>query len=353
MLDPCRTHAQSVLTPKAVTGLEAEASAWRRGLHADLEKYHNEQMNEHFARTENVDEFGNVTRYHAVDFHPRVAKHRPFIDAFSVSEEAYTRRRFDFFLPRGLAEHEEVCSSPGFLGDPKFIGQKMHGDTYLACSMPVGPDCLVYSLGSNNQWSFEEAVLRSTDCSIHTFDCTSRPPPLTSNLTHSKRHAFHSWCVGSTTPKPTATIDRNTDAVQRWLRWSAEQSHQRASPPPPPRAFKNLSETKAYLAHAARPIALIKWDVEGFEYDIFRELLDGDIDALPREILFELHFRAHMGARTSWRLREKHAGELAVLAIDLYDMGYRVVKAKGNLGCASCYAYSLLRTRCPRERKGS
>jgi len=32
--------------------------------------------------------------------------------------------------------------------------------------------CVVYSIGSNNQWDFEEAIFRSTKCMIETFDCT-------------------------------------------------------------------------------------------------------------------------------------------------------------------------------------
>ena len=89
------------------------------------------------------------------------------------------------------------------------------------------------------------------------------------------------------------------------------------------------------------------WQVEGFEYDLFRELLKMPSAALPREILFELHFRAHMGAPTAWKLREKYAGEIALLGVDLFDAGYRVVSSRNNLGCSSCFLFSLLRTRCP------
>merc|ERR1711916_24844 len=40
-------------------------------------------------------------------------------------------------------------------------------------------DCVIFSLGSNNQWTFEENVVKETKCKIHTFDCTvfdPRPP---------------------------------------------------------------------------------------------------------------------------------------------------------------------------------
>ena len=42
-------------------------------------------------------------------------------------------------------------------------------------------------------------------------------------------------------------------------------------------------------------------------------------------------------------------GEIALLAADLYDEGYRVVGAHANPGCASCFEYSLVRFTCPRK----
>jgi hypothetical protein len=53
------------------------------------------------------------------------------------------------------------------------------------------PGCVIFSIGSNNQWTFELDVLHKTACIIHTFDCTvtnPTPPPMVQ---------FHSICVGS------------------------------------------------------------------------------------------------------------------------------------------------------------
>lgn len=101
-------------------------------------------------------------------------------------------------------------------------------------------------------------------------------------------------------------------------------------------------------------LAMLKWDIEGFEWDLLRDALhDKQLRGrLPRQMLFELHYRSHMRARTSWWHRERHAGELALLAIDLYEAGYRVVTAHANRGCASCFEYGLLRTRCPVPAQG-
>ena len=59
----------------------------------------------------------------------------------------------------------------------------------LAAARP----CVVVSIGSNNQWGFEEAVASSSHCRVETFDCTvdaTVPAPLRSRVT------FHPFCLG-------------------------------------------------------------------------------------------------------------------------------------------------------------
>ena len=41
---------------------------------------------------------------------------------------------------------------------------------------------------------------------------------------------------------------------------------------------------------------------------------------------------------------------IALLAIDLYRVGYRVIRARANSGCSSCYEYALLHVHCPSPR---
>ena len=83
----------------------------------------------------------------------------------------------------------------------------------------LGPElqragCLIYSIGSNNEYSFEEEMLKvscggvsgacgtashsrgetppqNTKCDVHTFDCTVKGHAL-----HPTRHHFHKiWCA--------------------------------------------------------------------------------------------------------------------------------------------------------------
>jgi len=260
-----------------------------------------------------------------LDFVPRppiTGNPRTDVDAMSFQgQESYTRRRFDFFLPRGVAGQEggmksawHMCMRPQLLGTP--LAYRTSRDGYMSCGTFIrdGFNCVVYSLGSNDQFDFEDAVLQKSNCSVHTFDCTSKPPP--KQLSH--RHHFHDICIGAST------------SGSAKLRFN----------------FKPLQQVMSELGHSR--LSAMKWDVEGFEYDLFRELLR-DKGRLPREAMFEIHYRSHMRARTPWHTREIHAGELAVAAIDLYDAGYRVISSKPNSGCSSCFEYTLLRTRCPLE----
>lgn len=251
---------------------------------------------------------------------PDTGDQRTNIDAMSFQgQESYTRRRFDFFLPRGVAGQEggikpawHMCMHPQLLGTRR--AYRSSRDGYMSCGIFIrdGFNCVVYSLGSNDQFDFEEAVLQRSNCSVHTFDCTSNAPP--KQLSH--RHHFHDTCIGPSTSGS------------------------------PKLKFKSLQQVMSELGHSR--LSAMKWDVEGFEYELFRELLQ-DKGRLPREAMFEIHYRSHMRARTPWHTREIHAGELAVAAIDLYDAGYRVISSKPNQGCSSCFEYTLLRTRCQSE----
>jgi hypothetical protein len=40
------------------------------------------------------------------------------------------------------------------------------------CGLTIENNCVIFSIGSFNEWSFEEAIFNGTNCTIHTFDCT-------------------------------------------------------------------------------------------------------------------------------------------------------------------------------------
>lgn len=120
--------------------------------------------------------------------------------------------------------------------------------------MFMNPECTVFSLGSNNQWTFEEDVLKKTKCKVYTFDCTVKnpnPPP----GVH-----FYSICVGKI-----SYIDTETGYI-----------------------FKTIDDILR-LVLVAQPTYL-KIDIEGCEFETLIPYLRGL--ALPPQIAIEIHYQA-------------------------------------------------------------
>jgi len=74
----------------------------------------------------------------------------------------------------------------------------------------------------------------------------------------------------------------------------------------------------------------VQADIEGFEYDLFNELLIVDDVELPEQISFELHYRV-IDKELTWMPRQKTAGEIALLGTRLYEQGYRVLSREDNV----------------------
>lgn len=71
-------------------------------------------------------------------------------------------------------------------------------------------------------------------------------------------------------------------------------------------------------------------DIEGFEFDLFNEILTVDEVELPEQISFELHYRTII-SELPWMPRQKTAGEIALLGTRLYEQGYRVLSREDNV----------------------
>lgn len=114
--------------------------------------------------------------------------------------------------------------------------------------------CLVYSVGSNNDFSFEEAVLRdvSPDCEIHTFDHTIGQTP--STLPTHGNVLFHPWGL--------AQSDYGSN-------------------------MKSMATIVHALGHQGREIDIFKIDCEGCEWKTVQSWFEGG--ARIRQVLVEVH----------------------------------------------------------------
>jgi len=151
-------------------------------------------------------------------------------------EWAYQHR----FHPDFLCSHERRIGRKGDGGkwvcDPHRITQQK--------------SCLVYSVGSNGDWSFEQAVKRNigSHCEIHTFD-------------------FGDFAEGS------------IKAGSNYHQWGISNVNDDK--------FKTLEKTVEELGHIGRTIDIFKIDCEGCEWDTFPGWFSSDV--ILRQILVEVH----------------------------------------------------------------
>jgi hypothetical protein len=212
--------------------------------------------------------------------------------------------RFDVMMPA----IPEACPMM------KRIGEDGDGGKFI-CGLDQIPDdpqkpCIVYSAGSNNLWGFEADIVSSTTCRVFTFDCTV-DGKVPANL--HDRVSFHPICLG--------------------------KSQQENDP-----KFMSLKKIMELLGHDY--ITLLKADIEGYEFDLFHQLLINDGIELPEQIAFEMHHRTQMDG-LDWYGREITSGEIALFARDLYEAGYRVISREDNQRCVHCVEFTVVRFRCP------
>lgn len=163
-------------------------------------------------------------------------------------------------------------------------------------------NCVVFSLGSNNRFDFEEGISKEFKrCKIYTFDCTSQPPP-----TPIDNVVFEQTCLGAR--------DEVIDGRQY--------------------------HTIEYLMkqHGMQAIQLFKMDIEGYEMEVFDALLTPPYPAyLPYQLLFETHW---------WQMSAVTGLFHMALFQQLTLAGYRPVDRANNRECTSCNEHTFVRVYC-------
>ena len=104
----------------------------------------------------------------------------------------------------------------------RYGGRAQDGDggKWLCGLDQLQPGCVIYSLGSNADFSFEDDMLRSTPCRIETFDCTveaSRLPAV-----FDPRVTFHAVCLADRT-----YVDSNGRSFATLPALAAQMGHTR------------------------------------------------------------------------------------------------------------------------------
>jgi len=191
------------------------------------------------------------------------------------------------------------CSSPmklyGINDDSgKFICE---GETQLNVA-----NCTIFSLGSNNQFDFEEYMYKAfPQCTMRTFDCTSNPPrnPIPNLI-------FEKYCLGS------------RDEVINGRQYLTIQT---------------LME-KSGVNH----VQFFKMDIEGYEMEVFDAMLR---PPYPPSLPFQLSFETHM-----WQMSAITAFFHTAVFEQLRIAGYRPLHRQNNRFCNTCNEHSYIRVFC-------
>lgn len=161
--------------------------------------------------------------------------------------------RWNFMNPFLTCPPEGGANGPH--GQLQRIGRAGDGGKWL-CPLDWvrdEPECVVYSLGSSGDYTFEASMLKHTPCHVHTFECTHGGISL-----DRKRHTYHQVCLGRA-PKGMATL----------------------------RIFERFQTITERLGHPK--IHIMKIDIEGWEHGLLMDWHKKDT-FLPAVLLMEFHF---------------------------------------------------------------
>eukprot|EP00877_Chromochloris_zofingiensis_P010958 jgi/Chrzof1/6115/Cz17g10100.t1 len=177
----------------------------------------------------------------------------------------------------------------------KRYGSTEDGGKWLCALEQMKAPCVIYSLGSNGQYDFELAMIQSTPCSVHTFDCTYN------GTSQHPRHVYHKLCIGNV-PRPD---------------------------------YQSLKNVTRNLGHSR--LELLKVDIEGWEYVAMSELSELDVH-LPQQLSMEVH----SGSFGDFQVTPT---SLAVFFGHIANLGYGIVSKEDNpiAGSGCCSEFTFLR----------
>jgi len=199
------------------------------------------------------------------------------------------------------------------------------GINYLS-TLDDDEDCVIYAIGSNNVWEFEEDLLLRTNCEIHTFDCTGRRDRYDKVPDHENHH-FHHICLGA---QNVAGIGGDVPQCNYKKKLCGDTW--------------TLAKIQQHLGHGK--VDLLKLDIEGWEWPIFDT---PHTDAsMPMEVLIEVHYGGP-GRGTKGVIHNNgtsSAKDLVRFQSRLLGLGYVVVHRDDNSFCKHCTELTLLRVAC-------
>lgn len=157
---------------------------------------------------------------------------------------------------------------------------------YCVRDQDLSADCIIFSLGSNNQFDFEKGIIERTNCLVYIFDCTVNNWKIPKEII--TRVKYFSVCLGE---YDTITDGRKFESYKSILRYSK-----------------------------GRKPKLMKIDIEGYEYDAISTMLfdarkvriEENKDILPDQIAMEVH---------NYRSPQRRQKDMTTKPFEIYHFG--------------------------------
>ncbi|KAG2500739.1 hypothetical protein HYH03_001503 [Edaphochlamys debaryana] len=194
------------------------------------------------------------------------------------------------------------------------VGNEHDGGKWLCGLDKMKAPCNVISVGSFNDYGFEQAVLQNTKCNITTLDCTVSKP----RVQDPARHKFFKKCMSSE-----ATVTERKDFM----------------------SYRDLVEGELRLPSTDAP--LLKIDIEGYEFPVMSEWTP-DTPNLPSQIAVEIHVASWKRQALSkthpiWNRHRLGVLDLGLFFAHLAELGYGIVSKEDNEYCGNCSEFTLFR----------
>ena len=197
-------------------------------------------------------------------------------DAQRLGRNSHPAQNKDSRTLFDLYEPEAVCFSEERFGSKQRF-QAFHDGPKFVCGVDLiakKDNCLVYSIGSNNDIQFEVAVYEHLGCETHTFD-----PTLKKVFIGGGYSTFHPWGLGE-------------DGAEVSVKESSFTA-------------MSLEHITRELGHKEKEIDILKIDCEGCEYTslppFFESMAEGKVKV--NQIQLEIHLQGNDSNLNSRRIQ--------------------------------------------------
>lgn len=184
-------------------------------------------------------------------------------------------------------------------------------------------ECVIYSLGCNNQWGFEDAIVTHTSCRVETFDCTVNEDVVPPEHLQS-RVRLHRVCLS------------DHDFILNgllFLSW----------------------DTINILTGVQTAPTFLKMDIEGYEFPVLKSIVDSG-KYLPHQIAVEIHTK-RVEFIKRWEMQGKGIDDFEddwVNSLELHSFfeflhdfgGYYPIHRRDNEYCAHCTEILFAKLNC-------